>query len=473
MLYVLLLLAAFVLILVARALLFVPRKQEAVPAADAAVNESRAVDNFQAMIRCRTISYDDRSLQDEREFEKFRALLDERYPLIAKTCEKHRIGPAGVVYHWKGEGSADPWVLMSHYDVVPVEESMWSVEPFGAQLRDGAIWGRGTVDTKSTLLGVMEAAETLLKQGFRPRGDIYMAFGGDEELSGASAQEIVKWFEKQNLHPIVIDEGGAIVEGIFPGVSAPAAVVGTGEKGITNISFTIEGKGGHASTPPPHTPAGVMAMAIAAVESKPFQPVMVPPVAEMFDTLGRHASFGMKLIFVNLWCFKPLLYALAAVKGGELNAMIRTTCAFTKMEGGAAWNVIPPKVTAGANLRLLNQTPAQAVRELEKKIKNPQVKVEIALGTTPSPYSRTQGQGWEALGQSIRQTWPGVIVSPYLMMAASDSRHYADISDRVYRFSPMEMPAEIRRTIHGHDERIPVKTLVKTVEFYVRLIQKI
>ena len=200
---------------------------------------------------------------------------------------------------------------------------------------------------------------------------------------------------------------------------------------------------------------------------------MVPPVAEMFDTLGRHASFGMKLIFANLWCFKPLLYALAAAKGGELNAMIRTTCAFTKMEGGAAWNVIPPKVSAGANLRLLNQTPEQAVRELEAKIANPQVKVELALGTTPSPYSRTSGQGWEALEEAILQTWPGVIVSPYLMMAASDSRHYARISDRVYRFSPMEMPAEIRRTIHGHDERIPVKTLMKTVAFYVRLIRKI
>ncbi len=473
MLYLLLLLAAFVLTLVLRALLFVPRKREAVPAADVTVNETRALDNFQAMIRCRTLSYDDPSLQDEKEFEKFRALLDERYPLVAAHCEKHRIGPAGVVYHWKGEGSADPWVLMSHYDVVPVEESMWSADPFGAVLRDGAVWGRGTVDTKSTLLGVMEAAETLLAQGFKPRGDIYLAFGGDEELSGASAQEIVKWFEGKDLHPIVIDEGGAIVSGIFPGVSMPAAMVGTGEKGITNIAFTLEGKGGHASTPPPHTPVGVMARAIAAVERKPFKPVMVPPVAEMFDTLGRHASFGMKLIFANLWCFKPLLYTLAKKRGGELNAMIRTTCAFTKMEGGAAWNVIPPKVTAGANLRLLNQTPEQAVRELEAKIANPQVKVELALGTTPSPYSRTSGQGWESLEEAILQTWPGVIVSPYLMMAASDSRHYAKISDRVYRFSPMEMPADIRRTIHGHDERIAVQTLMKTVAFYVRLIQKI
>ena len=473
MLYLLVVLIGVLLVLVVRALLFVPRKTAFPATEDVAVDEERAVENFQEMIRCRTISYDDAALQDDREFEKFRALLDTRYPNIATGCEKHLVGPAGVIYHWKGKGGAEPWVLMSHYDVVPVEASMWSEDPFAAVRKDGAIWGRGTVDTKSTLLGVMEAAETLMEQGFTPQNDIYLAFGGDEELNGASAQEIVKWFERQNISPSVLDEGGAIVDGVFPGVKKSAAVIGTGEKGITNIAFHLEGKGGHASTPPPHTPVGVMASAIAAIESKPFQPTMVPPVSELFDTLGRHASFGMKLIFANLWCFKPLLYALAKRRGGELNAMVRTSCAFTKMEGGAAWNVIPPRVSSGANLRLLNHTPEEAVRELKKKIGNDQVQVDIVLGTTPSPFSKTDGQSWNLIKEAVLQTWPGVIVSPYLMMAASDSRHYARISDRVYRFSPMEMPPEIRKTIHGHNERIPIATLVKTVTFYLRLIRKL
>lgn len=473
MLYVLGIVAVFILVLIGRALLFKPRGSQTVPALDASVDESRAVDNFQAMIRCRTISYEDDSLKDESAFEAFRALLDERYPAVAKRCEKHLIAPAGVIYHWKGRGGNTPWVLMSHYDVVPVEEAMWDVEPFSATVKDGMVWGRGTVDTKSTLLGVMEAAETLIAQGFTPKSDVYLCFGGDEELSGASAVAMVKWFEERGISPTVIDEGGAIVEGVFPGVSGAAAVIGTGEKGITNISFTLEGKGGHASTPAPHTPVGVMAKAISAVENKPFKATMVPPVKDLFDTLGRHASFGIKLIFSNLWCFKPLLFALAKQKGGELNAMFRTTVAFTKIEGSKAWNVIPPKVEAGANLRLLNQTPEEAVRELEKKIGNGNIKVSLALGTTPSPYSRSDGEGWEALRESILQTWPGVIVSPYLMMAASDSRHYARISDRVYRFSPMAMPPEIRKTIHGHNERISIETIVKMIAFYLRLIQKI
>ncbi|MBN1777889.1 MAG: M20/M25/M40 family metallo-hydrolase [Clostridiales bacterium] len=473
MLYLLGIFVLFLLILFVRALLFRPKDRNGVPALDVKVDIDRAVDTFCEMIKCRTVSYDDRSLQDEGEFEKFRALLDERYPAVAKYCEKHFIKPAGVIYHWKGKGTRTPWVLMAHYDVVPVEEDMWSQPPFSAVMIGGEIWGRGTVDTKCTLLSVMEAAETLIGQGYEPQNDVYLAFGGDEELSGMSAQAMVRWFEERGISPTVIDEGGAIIDGVFPGVLKSTAVIGTGEKGITNIGFTLEGKGGHASTPAPHTPVGVMAKAVAAVEKKPFRGTIVPPVADLFDTIGRNASFGMKLIFSNLWCFKSLLFALAKRRGGELNAMMRTTCAFTKMDGGTAWNVIPPKVTAGANLRLLNHTPEEVVRELERKIGNDQVKVEVVLGTHPSRYSRCDGEGWETLKETILQTWPEVIVSPYLMMAASDSRHYARISDRVYRFSPMVISKEIRRTIHGHNERIPIESLKMMISFYLRLLQKI
>ena len=473
MLYVLGVIVLFILVLVIKAILFNPKDKKSVSPLDVVVDTDRAVDTFCEMIQCRTVSYDDRSMQNEEEFERFRTLLDERYPNVAKHCEKHFIPPSGVIYHWKGKGSNTPWVMMSHYDVVPVQEDMWSQPPFSADVIDGEIWGRGTIDTKCTLLSVMESAETLLEQGFTPQHDIYLAFGGDEEISGVSAQEMVKWFEDRGISPTVIDEGGAIVDGIFQGVSQSTAVIGTGEKGITNMGFTLKGKGGHASTPHLHTPVGVMAQAITSIENKPFQPAMVPPVKALFDTLGRHASFGMKLIFANLWCFKPLLYALAKQKGGELNAMVRTTCAFTKMEGGTAWNVIPPKVTAGANMRLLNHTPEEAANELEKKIGNDQVKVDIVLGNSPSRYSLSDGEAWDTLKESILQTWPDVIVSPYLMMAASDSRHYARISDRVYRFSPMVMSGEIRATIHGHNEKISIASLNKMIAFYLRLIQKL
>ena len=473
MLYLLAVPVLFILVLVVRTLLFCPKGEHTAAGEEVTVERERAVDTFREMIQCRTVSYDDASRQDEREFAKFRTLLDERYPLVASTCEKHLVSPAGVIYHWKGKGGNDPWILMAHYDVVPVEESMWAQKPFDAVIVDGEIWGRGTIDTKSTLLGVMEAAQTLMEQGFTPQNDIYLAFGGDEEVSGSSAQAMVEWFEKRKLSPTVIDESGAIVEGVFPGVTKHVAVIGTGEKGITNIEISMESEGGHASIPPRHTPVGILAKAIAAIENHQFKQTIVPPVAEMFDTLGRHAGFGMRMIFANLWCFRPLLFALAKSRGGELQAMLQTTCAFTKMEGGAAWNVIPPKVSAGANMRLLNHTPEQVVRELQNVIQDKQVKVEVVLGTAPSPYSRSDGKGWDTLKEAILQTWPDIIIAPYLLRAATDSRHYSRISDRVYRFTPLFMSHETRKTIHGHNERISMESLLEIIAFYIRLIQKI
>ncbi len=473
MLYWLSIPVVFILVLIVRTLLFRPRKEQTAPGNQVEVDQARAVESFQEMIKCRTVSYDDVSMQDEREFERFRELLDERYPAVASKCEKHRIGPSGVIYHWKGKGGRDPWVLMSHYDVVPVEESMWQEAPFGAAVKNGEIWGRGTIDTKSTLLGVMEAAEMLIQDGFEPQNDLYLAFGGDEEVSGTSAQAMVDWFEEHKISPTVVDESGAIVEGVFPGVSKTIAVIGTGEKGIANIEISFESDGGHASIPPRHTPVGILAKAISAIENHQFKPTMVPPVSAMFDTIGRHAGFGMRLVFANLWCFRPLLFALAKGKGGELNALMRSTCAFTRMEGGTAWNVIPPKVSAGANLRLLNHTLEQAVKQLRKFIGNDQVRVEVVSGNGPSPYSRSDGNSWDTLKEAILQTWPGIVVSPYLLRAATDSRHYTSISDRVYRFTPLLMSLETRKTIHGHNERIAIDALVEIVAFYVRLIQKI
>ena len=312
MLYLLGVIAVFILVLVVRALAFRPRRRQPAPALEVTVDQDRAVNNFREMIKCRTISYDDISRQDMDEFEKFRALLDTRYPAVAAKCEKHFIAPAGVVYHWKGQSGGTPWVLMSHYDVVPVEESMWAEAPFGAVLKDGEIWGRGTIDTKATLLGVMEAAETLAAKGYTPHNDIYLAFGGDEEINGASAQAIVRWFAEQNISPAVLDEGGAIVSGVFPGVTRDAAVVGTGEKGITNIAFTLEGKGGHASTPAQHTPVGVMAQAISAVENKPMQAEMVPPVRDMFDTLGRYG-----VLWHEAGLCQPVVFQAAALCAGQ------------------------------------------------------------------------------------------------------------------------------------------------------------
>ncbi|MBQ6835083.1 MAG: M20/M25/M40 family metallo-hydrolase [Lachnospiraceae bacterium] len=458
--------------MVIRAAKFKPKDNWEASGKDVELDEEKIVKDMQEMIRCKTISYKNPELIDEAEFEKFRNLLMELYPNVHGECSRRLVGKTGILYHWKGKEEGDPVVLMSHYDVVPVEEDQWEKPAFEAILEDGVLWGRGTLDTKGTLCGIMEAAEKLIGEGFVPEHDIYFAFSGEEEISGSTCPEMVKWFEDQGIQiAMVVDEGGAVVENVFPGVEGECALIGTAEKGPMNVEFRAKSNGGHASTPPPHTIVGELAKAVVAVEKHPFNRHLTKPVKEMLDTLGRHSSFGYKLIFANMWCFEGLFDMICKLSGGELNAMLRTTCAMTKMEGSKAFNVIPPTASVGMNLRLMNGDTVESAKEyLEQVIDNPNIEVSVVEGENPSPDSDTSCKEWKLLCQTIADTWEGALISPYLMMACSDSRYYSRITDRVYKFSAMKLSKEERGMIHGNNERVPVKTLVKAVEFYVRLM---
>lgn len=464
----------FLAVIFIRALQFNPRPELTPSTKEIALNEEKIVKDMQEMIRCKTISYNDASLIDEAEFERFRNLLPGLYPQIHKVCERTFLGVNGILYHWKGQEAGDPVVLMSHYDVVPVEESQWEKPAFEAVCEDGVLWGRGTLDTKGTLCGILEAAEKLISEGFVPKHDIYFAFSGQEEINGSTCPSMVDWFEEQGIHPaMVVDEGGAVVENVFPGVNRECALIGIAEKGLTNIEFHAKSGGGHASMPPVHTIVGQLAQAVVDVENHPFPRQMTKPVREMLDTLGRHSTLAYKLLFANLWCFEGLFDKVCQKSGGELNAMLRTTCAMTRMEGGKAFNVIPPKASVGMNLRLIGTDTVESARTyLEQVIHNPNIEVTVFEGRNPSTDSDTSCPEWGVLCQAVADTWREALVAPYLMMACSDSWHYCRITDRVYKFSAMKLSKEERAMIHGNNERVPVKTLVKTVEFYVRLMEK-
>ena len=472
---ILALIVALIVVIIARAAAFKPRPEAEVTIEEAPVDGEKAIRDLASMIRVKTVSSYDDDKVDWGEFAKFRALLKELFPSVFARCTYEEIGKSGVLLSLKGESSQSPAVFMAHYDVVPVNEELWEKPAFEGIIEDGVLWGRGTLDTKGTLCGVMEAAETLLSGGFTPKQDMYFAFAGDEEVAGNTQPQIVTVLKSRGIVPaIVVDEGGAVVENIFPGVSQSCALIGTGEKGLMDVQFTIEGAGGHASAPPPHTAVGRLAKVVRDVEDHPFKNTLTKPVAEMFDTLGRRSTFVYRMIFANLWCFMPVLDALCKKSGGELNAMMRTTCAFTQMEGSKASNVLPPKASVVGNFRIIGgETQDSVVNRLKSMVPDTGVKITNLHGMNPSKFSKTEGYGWEHLRAAVKQTWPEALISPYLMVACSDSRHYCAISDNVYRFSAMALTKEERGYIHGNNERIPTNKIVRTAQFYLRLMRSL
>ena len=469
------LLALFVAVIVVRTLCFTPKPQPQPSGETIRFDRNAAVDSLAQLVRCKTVSYNDPSLEDDREFDKLISLLPSLYPRVFDVCSVQQLPGRGLLLRWPGKAPGDPAVLMAHYDVVPVNEANWEKPPFAGILEDGVLWGRGTLDTKVTFNGILSAANHLIGQGFQPEKDIYFAFSGGEEVNGPGAPNIVQYFIDHQITPaIVVDEGGAVVENVFPGVQQPCGLIGIAEKGLMNVQFRAVSAGGHASAPKPHTPVGVLAKACKRLEDHPFKAHMDGPAAQMFDTLGRHSTLLYRVIFANLWCFGWIIDLLGKKSGGEMNALVRTTVAFTQMEGSSARNVIPPEAKMVANMRL---NPADSVSSaldyLKKTVNDPEVEIRILESFEPSPISETDCPAWDKVASAVAGTWPGCIVSPYLMVQCSDSRHYGKISNHVYRFSAMDLSAEERATLHGNNERIRVETVGKAVEFFIRLMKQL
>ena len=467
-------LLVLIAVILVRTALFRPKEGKEESVDEISFDKDAAIRALGELVRCRTVSNYDREKEDDAEFEKLIGLLPTLYPRVCETCTLQRLPDRALLFTWKGRGEGKPAVLMAHYDVVPVEEENWENPPFEAIVRDGVMWGRGTLDTKVTFNGILSAAENLIAQGFTPENDVYFAFSGGEEINGPGAVHIVDHFKAQGIEPeLVVDEGGAVVEDVFPGVSGPCALIGIAEKGMLNLEFSVSSAGGHASAPAPHTPVGILSKACTKVEKHPFRLHFTKPVLEMFDALGRHSSFAYRMIFSNLWAFGWVLDLLCKKSGGELNALLRTTVAFTQMQGSLAPNVIPPAASMVANLRLNPcDSVSGAVDTIRATVGDEKVGLRVLQSFEPSPISRTDCAGWDRVTKAVSGTWRGSLVAPYLMVQCSDSRHYRDLSDRVYRFSAMDLTKEERGTIHGNNERIRLETACRAVEFYIRLIKQ-
>ena len=465
---ILIVLAVFCMV---RAALFQPPKRETAADIEPAVDRDKAVAHLQEMIRCRTISTPE--LRQEEEFEKFRALLPEFYPTLWKIATVERVDTTGILIHIPGKAPGNPAVMLSHYDVVPAQEDAWEKPPFDGVLEHGVLWGRGTLDMKNQLCSMLEAAEQLLHEGFVPEHDIYLALSGEEEIMGPSAPAIRDLFVERGITPsFVLDEGGDIMDGFFPGTTVPCAMVGVGEKGVAKLEFAAKSQGGHASVPYPNNPLPRLCRAMSRIGRHPFSMRLGPALEALTDTMGRYCSFRTRLLLANRHLLRPFYLRWLRKQGGMIEAAACTTFALTQCQGSQAGNVIPAEATMFANLRLLwGDTQESVVRKLNQKIRDPQVEIRVHPGTDPGPDSEL-GPEFEKLKSAIEATWPSAVVSPYLMVACTDSRHWRSICDHVYRFSGKYVTGEEKSTVHGNNERIRVENTENAIKFCMRLMRK-
>ncbi|MGV8896631.1 MAG: M20/M25/M40 family metallo-hydrolase [Rhodoglobus sp.] len=435
-----------------------------------------AIARFQALLRIPTIS---RLNEDEVEwehFDHFLMQLQELFPLVHRKLDREIVEGYSVLFRWPGRSSTEPSVLMGHYDVVAATDFGWKHPPFAAELSgkgdDQLIWGRGTIDDKGAVVGILEAVEAQIEAGMQPAQDIYLAFGHNEETSGNGARAMAGLIASRGVRPaLVLDEGGAIVEGAFPGVTAPVAVVGVTEKGSTVLRLVVDQQGGHASTPPRLSATARLAEAIVRLNNRPFPASFNPVTIDMFRTLGAYANGFIGFLFRNIRFTKPLLLPIFARQGDETNAMVRTTQAVTMLEAGHAVNALAERATATVNLRIaVGSTVDDAVRHVVSSIADDAVRVEVVTAEEPSPVSLVSGIAWELVRSTIEKVYPGTVVTPYVQNGATDSRHFSGISRGIYRFTPFELTSEQRETLHARNERMHVATYLRGIEFYKALI---
>jgi len=443
------------------------------------MDPSASLQRFRELLRIPTISRSDETLTDWEPFDEFIAALPRLYPALHAALELEVVEGYSLLYRWKGAGDGPPAVLMAHYDVVHATDEGWEHPPFAAELvgegADAVLWGRGTIDDKGALVSILEAAERLARAGHVPANDVYLSFGHNEETAGGGAAAAAAVLEGRGIRPaLVLDEGGAVVEDIFPGVAGPIAVIGVSEKGIAGVSLTVEQEGGHASTPPRFAATVRLARAIVRLNSKPFPAGFSSATLEMVRTLGSHSTGPLRFASKNLWLTRPALLAVFSRLGVETSAMVRTTQAVTELSGSGAANALAERARATVNVRVaVGSSVAEAVAHIRRAVRDPRVAVEVIEASEPSPISPSSGPAWDLLAETIEFAYPGTIVTPYVQLGASDSRRFTGISDNVYRFSPFELSFDERATLHAMNERIRVATWLRGIDFYERLLSKL
>ena len=449
--------------------LLIPRKVSAYQPDPDPERAMAYAQKLSAMVRCETVSVPD---QNQREkFLAFHKVLEELFPLVHEKLEKTEI-EGNLLYFWKGKASDRPLVLMSHQDVVPAE-GVWEHDPFSGEIADGKVWGRGASDTKCSVMAFFQAAEELLEEGYIPPQDVYLSSSCTEEWGGPGCPEIVEELKRRGVRPyLVCDEGGGIIAEPIAGIPGNFAMVGVFEKGKADVRFSALSEGGHASAPKAHSPVVRLAAFVNEVETRPvFRRKMPEEVAAMFETLAPYAGFPLKLVFGNLWLFRPLLLKVLPAISAQAGAMIRTTVAFTMMSGSDACNVMPQEASVCANMRFIpHQGMEESLAVIRKIAEKHKLRMEVLSANDYTEPVDIHGEAFLTVQRVIGETFPGCAGSPYVMTGATDSRFYQEICDNVIRFAPVIYGPEQMKGMHGLNENIGYSCLPGAVDFYRNLI---
>jgi len=416
---------------------------------------------------------------DERTFHALHALLEREFPRVHKTLRRETVNQLSLVYRWPGSDPAlAPILLLAHMDVVPVEpgtEADWGQAPFSGAVVDGEIWGRGAMDDKTSVMAILEAIEALLANGFVPQRTVVLAFGHDEETGGRrGAQAMAKRFEAEGLaFEMVLDEGGAVVEGSLPGIDAPIAFVGIAEKGYASLELTAAEEGGHSSMPSTGGAIARMGAAVRRLDEHQMAPRIGGPTQTMLETIGPQMPFAMRLGVANLWLLERVLLKVMMAKPAAA-ATVRTTTALTVFEAGSADNVLPQSARAIVNFRILpGDTVESVLTHARAVIGDASIEVKcLDACWDPSAPSPTDTRGFARLQQAILHTFDRVVVAPYLVVGATDAHHYQHLSPATYRFLPITMKDGQRKRLHGTGERISVADYHRAIRFYLDLIMR-
>ena len=445
----------------------------AIPPASASTPEERLAQ----AVRIPTISNQDPALADREAFTAFKQFLESTYPSVFEQLEAEWVNEFSLLLIWPGsDAGAGAILFTAHHDVVPVEpgtEDDWTHPAFDGVIADGRIYGRGTLDDKIGVIGLLEAVERLLAEGFAPRKTIVLGFGHDEEVSGANgaAALAARMQEKGLKFDWMVDEGGYVITGnpLLPNDSM--AMINIAEKGYTTLTLTATGEGGHSSNPPAISTIGRLSRALDKLEQNPFPPRISDPMRQMFAALAPHMEQPERFLFSNLWLSEGII-ADQMTADRVTAPMVRTTTALTMFNAGIKENVVPQRAEAKVNFRLLpGDTVETVIEHVRQTINDDQIVITSSPWTGMPGTASTESEGYQAIARAIADTYTDAITVPSMLMATTDTRHYTELATDQYRFHGAEMDYTQTSSIHGTDEWVSIEGFHKSIDVAVGMMR--